>query len=226
MTQSGDGAPYSAKPVESGPRCFIDWSMRVISDPISRSPLRLMIPAMPHISGSSCESGRRWAVAGAAWQGRRPAGIPLGFQGLRTPPGGDQRSIQRRSGLQEGPLREHLQVLVALPVGDGGERLERGAERVRHLLDLDALLEQLVRVALLRLARVDLVADPVEAGYQQRGGRQVRVAGGVDAAVLEPPARRDANGRRAVLPAPVLVDRRPEAGVPHAAVGVDRRVAD
>ena len=31
------------------------------------------------------------AVAGAAWQGRRPAGIPPGIQGSRTPPGGDQR---------------------------------------------------------------------------------------------------------------------------------------
>ena len=27
-------APYSAYPVESGPRCFIDWSIRVISSPI------------------------------------------------------------------------------------------------------------------------------------------------------------------------------------------------
>ena len=89
----------------------------------------------------------------------------------------------------------------------------------------DALLEQVVGVALLRLARVDLVADAVEAGAQERRDRQVRVAGGVDAAVLEAAAGGDAHRRGAVLPAPVLVDRGPEAGVPHAAVGVDRRVA-
>ena len=50
--------------------------------------------------------------------------------------------------------------------------------------------------------------------------------GRVHAAVLEAPAGGDAHRRGAVLPAPVLVDRGPEAGVPHAAVGVDRRVAD
>jgi hypothetical protein len=31
-------------------------------------------------SGSSRGYVRRLGVAGAAWQGRRPAGIPLGFQ--------------------------------------------------------------------------------------------------------------------------------------------------
>src|SRR3954454_893118 len=45
---------------------------------MSRWPSRLMMPAMPHISRSSC-------------------------------------------GSQDWPLREHLQVLVALPVGHGGE---------------------------------------------------------------------------------------------------------
>src|SRR5215210_3118139 len=55
-------------------------------------------------SGSSRESGRPWAVAGAGWQGRRPAGIPLGFQGSRTPPGGDQRPIQGCQDLREGAL--------------------------------------------------------------------------------------------------------------------------
>src|SRR4051812_9250088 len=101
--------------------------------------------------------------------------------------------------------REHLEVLVALPVGHGGEvalplvalvvlehvveaaghggldevvgveRLESGAERVRHALELLARLaavlgllgEDVVRVARLRLARVDLVADAVESGIQQ-----------------------------------------------------------
>ena len=67
---------------------------------------------------------------------------------------------------------------------------------------------------------------PSRPALQQRRGRQVRVARRVDAAVLEPAAGRDAHGRGPVLPAPVLVDRGPEAGVPHAAVGVHGRVAD
>src|ERR687891_2706335 len=63
---------------------------------------------MAPISGSSRKSRRSWAVAGAAWQGRRPAGIPLGFQGSRTPSGGDQRPIQGRRDLREGPLMPTL----------------------------------------------------------------------------------------------------------------------
>ena len=45
--------------MESGPRCFIDCSMRVISEPISRSPWRLMIPAMPHIYGNTSRYSSR-----------------------------------------------------------------------------------------------------------------------------------------------------------------------
>src|SRR3981081_2243757 len=86
------------------------------------------------------------------------------------------------SGSRSGALREDLQVLVALPVGDGrqvalplvtlvvvedlveapreralghlcpGEGIERGAVAVRHLLDVRALLQQLIGVALLRRA--------------------------------------------------------------------------
>ena len=78
----------------------------------------------------------------------------------------------------------------------------------------------------LRLARVDLVADAVEPGVEQRRDREVRVGARVDAAVLEAAAARHAHGAGAVLPAPVLVDGGPEAEVPHAAVGVDGRVAD
>src|SRR5688572_26258184 len=43
-------------------------------------------------SGSSRDIALERPAAGAARQGRRPAGIPLGFQGSRTQPGGDRRS--------------------------------------------------------------------------------------------------------------------------------------
>src|SRR5215207_674992 len=160
--------------------------------------------------------------------------------------------------------RQHLEVLVALPVGHGRqvalplvalvvlehvveparhgaldqlvrfERLECRAERVRHALQLLAGLaavlcllgEDVVGVARLRLARIDLVADAVQAGIQQRRDREVRVGAGVDPAVLEAAAACHPHGAGAVLPAPVLVDGSPEAEVPHAAVGVDGRIAD
>ena len=72
----------------------------------------------------------------------------------------------------------------------------------------------------------DLRLIPSRPASQQRRDRQVRVAGRVDAAILEPAAARDPHRAGAVLPAPVLVDRRPEPEVPHPAVGVHRRVAD
>src|SRR3954467_14185188 len=172
-----------------------------------------MRPAIPHMaSGSSGMSWRPWAAAGCGWQGRRPAGMPPAFQGWRTQPAADRRLIQGRQGVPEGPLGQHLQVLLALPVGDRREvplplvalvvledlvqaarqraaddlvlleRHERGAEAVGHLLDLRALLEEVVRVALLRWPRVDLAPHAVEAGAQQRRDGEVRVAGAVDAA--------------------------------------------
>src|SRR3954468_2754511 len=165
-----------------------------------------MRPAIPHMaSGSSGMSWRPWAAAGWGWQGRRPAGMPQAFQGSRTQPAADRRLIQGRQDVPEGPLRQHLQVLLALPVGDGREvalplvalvvledlveaarqraaddvvlleRLEGGAEAVGHLLDLLAFLEQVVGVALLRRARVDLAPHAVKAGAQERGDREVRV---------------------------------------------------
>ena len=67
---------------------------------------------------------------------------------------------------------------------------------------------------------------PSRPATSRRRDGQVRVAGRVHAAVLEAPARGHAHGAGAVLPAPVLVHRRPEAEVPHPAVGVHRRVAD
>src|SRR5215204_5600605 len=59
------------------------------------------------IRASSRESRRLRPAAGGGRQGRRPAGILLGFQGSRTPPGGDQRSPRGRDGLPEGAL-QHL----------------------------------------------------------------------------------------------------------------------
>ena len=44
----------------------MDCSIRVISDPICRSPFRLMIPAMPHIYGSTSRySSRSQSVTAA-----------------------------------------------------------------------------------------------------------------------------------------------------------------
>src|SRR5579859_6955130 len=149
------------------------------------------------------------------------------------------------------PSREDVQVLLALPVGDDGEvllplvplvvhvdivkaarqraaddlvRLERleGLTEMRwHTRDLPALGQHVVDVALLGRAGIELALDAVEAGLQQHRLSQVRVAGGVDRAELEAAAARGADERRAVLPAVVLVDRRPEPEVPEALVGVD-----
>src|SRR3954453_15737478 len=175
----------------------MDWSMRVISTPIRRLPSRLMIPAMPHISGSSGGSLRQDLEILFALPVRPRGEVALPLVALVV-----------LEHLVEPARHRALDHLVP------GERLERGAEGVRHLLDLHALLEQLVGVALLRLTGVDLVATAVEPRLQQRRHREVRVAGGVDAAVLEAPAGGDAHGGGAVLPAPVLVDGGPEAGVP------------
>ncbi len=106
------------------------------------------------------------------------------------------------------------------------QRLERLAEMAGDARDLAALREHVVDVPLLRRPRVELPLDAVEAGAEQGRLRQVRVAGRVDGAVLEAAAAGDADEARAVLPAVVLVDRRPEAEVPEALVGVDRRGRD
>src|SRR5919201_2693057 len=79
---------------------------------------------------------------------------------------------------------------------------------------------------LLRRARVELPLHTVEAGLEQRSLGQVRVARGVDGAVLEAAAAGDAYEAGAVLPAVVLVDRCPEAEVPETLVRVHRRRRD
>ena len=43
------GLSVQRVPRESGPRCFMDWSMLVISVPMSAEPSRWMMPAMPHM---------------------------------------------------------------------------------------------------------------------------------------------------------------------------------
>src|SRR5688572_9867347 len=73
------------------------------------------------ISGSSGASVCPWAVAGAAWQGRRSCGVALPHETPRTPPGGDQRPIQGCADVPEGPLA-------------AGERLARVAVEVRRRL--------------------------------------------------------------------------------------------
>src|SRR5919109_1521999 len=56
------------------------------------------------ISGSPRDVAPERPAAGAARRGRRPAGIPLGFQGSRTTHGGDRRSPITGGTLREGPL--------------------------------------------------------------------------------------------------------------------------
>src|ERR687897_2782915 len=102
---------------------------------------------------------------------------------------------QRRS-------RQHLEVLLTLPVGDRRqvtlplvalvvlehvveaaghgaadqlvplERLERRPQALRDALQLDAFLEEVVGVSLLRRAGIDLALKAVQAGLEQGGDRQ------------------------------------------------------
>src|SRR5690242_10753628 len=105
----------------------------------SRGVWRLAAPRA--ISASSDDPPCTRASAGGGWQGRRSAGIPLGFQGSRTPPGGDQRSIRGCGGSPEGAL--------------GGRLLGRGLLVAGDVADhgLPARVRLVVRLALLRLAR-------------------------------------------------------------------------
>src|SRR3954452_13579516 len=71
-------------------------------------------------------------AAGAARQGRRPAGIPLVFQGSRTPPGGDRRPPISGETLREGPLGSRFGRAWTTPAD---ERSARAGERP-HLDEL------------------------------------------------------------------------------------------
>src|SRR5215217_5400347 len=65
------------------------------------------------ISGSLRRSRRSRTAAGGGWQGRRSEGIPLGFRGSRTPPGGARRLSRGRRGVRRGPLVLLLRCLLA-----------------------------------------------------------------------------------------------------------------
>ena len=112
------------------------------------------------------------------------------------------------------------------------------ARRVEQVLgqgvdpELGALRRRrLVQVHGVRVAALELALDPVEAGGEQHGGGQVRVAGSVHGPVLDPAGRRHAQHLRAVVVAVGDVDRRPgraRARVAHLQplVGVHRRRGD
>ena len=83
-----------------------------------------------------------------------------------------------------------------------------------------------------RIARIELLAHSLEAGGEQERGGEIRVGGGVDAAVLDAgPVARQAQHARAVVVAVGRPHRRPRdraVGEPlgEPLVGVDRRRAD
>src|SRR3954470_16084891 len=78
--------------------------MRPCSGDMKGTPATARATASNVSSGPSRDVALERPVAGAARQGRRPAGIPLVFQGSRTPPGGDRRPPISGETLREGPL--------------------------------------------------------------------------------------------------------------------------
>src|SRR3954468_9227675 len=100
--------------------------------------------------------------------------------------------------------------------------LDRLAERLGELLDAEPpafLRRQVVEVLLHRLGELVTLLDPLEARLQQRGERQIRVAGRVRAAqlharglLLAGVVERHAHERGAVAPRPGEVHRRLVAG--------------
>src|SRR5579885_3210805 len=177
------------------------------------------------------------------------------YWSVRLAPAGAVRVGQRRP-LAISRLREELQVVLDLPVGDGGAEalpvvdaaaeeglvelagqgplhdfialdcVERLAQGHGDLREVQALVHQLVDALARRRTRIDPVANAVGAGDLQGGQGQVGVAGRVDAAILVAAGSGTAHQAGAVLPAPGLVDRGPEADVPEALVGIDGRRAD
>src|SRR5262245_62196407 len=84
------------------------------------------------------------------------------------------------------------------------ERDQGVAEAVGHALErllAVAVLDEVVRVRALWLARVELALDAVQARDEERRHREEGVARDVHAAVIEAPAGGEANGARADLAA-------------------------
>src|SRR3954452_16851896 len=79
--------------------------MRPCSGDMKGTPATARATASNVSSGSSRDVALERPAAGAARQGRRPAGIPLVFQGSRTPPGGDRRAAISGGTLREGALQ-------------------------------------------------------------------------------------------------------------------------
>mmetsp|Transcript_23311 Transcript_23311/g.40480 ORF Transcript_23311/g.40480 Transcript_23311/m.40480 type:complete len:522 (-) Transcript_23311:58-1623(-) len=127
-------------------------------------------------------------------------------------------------------------VLVVKPVHLSGQTalhglvrrqlVQRLAQRHRQLLDILALGHRRIDVALFRLARIQVVLQPVIHRRQQGGAHQIGVHHRIHRPILEPPRRRHAQPRGAVLEAPVAEDRRPEARIPQPPIRVHRRTAD
>src|SRR5215204_661296 len=171
------------------------------------------------ISASSCESWCARAVAGAVWQGRRPAGIPPGFQGSRTPPGGDQRAIRVRRDLQEGALAAlaGLHGLGELrddlvEVADDAEVGELEDRRVRVLVDRDDVLGAL---------HPDLVLDRAGDARGEVELRRDGLAGLADLGGVGVPARGD---DRAAERAGQLLERLEALGLAEPAAAGDEDV--
>src|SRR5688572_14037923 len=166
-------APFSPRRACTSPR-RTSRSMRSFA---TSAPKRLVTPFSSRASGVLCSvrvsgpfGGSRcpWADAGGAWQGRRPAGILPGFQGPRTPPGADRRSIQGYRDPPKGPLL-----------------LDLGRD-VRDLARLDLRLDLVDLVDVLLALGVDLaVADAA------RGDVEHVVRAGLEVARLDLLDRRE-----------------------------------
>src|SRR5215467_4817586 len=130
MTNRSSGGPYNAKPEESGPRCFIDCSMRVISLPMSPVPSRWMMPAMPHMSFASLAAGAaRPAPRRPRWVLRKDvqvlAQVPVGDRGAVALPLVGLVMAEDPVHLARHRVLDHLVLL---------QRRQRLAQRHRDLL--------------------------------------------------------------------------------------------
>src|SRR3954471_19598069 len=120
-----------------------------------------MIPAIPHISGENVQVALSFPIRDGSEE-------PLPLVALVVHVDVVETARQRTP---------HDLVLL--------ECLERLAEMAGNTRNLPALVQDVVDVALLRRARIQLPLDAVEPGLQERSLREVRVACGVDGAELE-----------------------------------------